>query len=861
MVDAPVSKRRFSRRQIRSALIFGGGGLLALVLSVVGWKLFASMQASSAATAQQELEEQAAAYAEKIATHFRELNDELGQLAKSTEIVSAFTSPDDEKLKTLAEAKQSQFSHALKLRFIRTGNYVLDNESVPPLSFGSLDLLKRAESNDKPVSVEGYLIGGPKQHLVMLRRIRGGEGDLLGFAHLSLDVKLAEESVSALQLSSAYLELQQGVGKRAIALAKKGQASLKSGQSVSSQVEATRWNVVFWTGSGGASSEGGTGLPLALIGAVVLIVLVVIAGLFFVKRRGGDGEDEESEIVYAGAVKAIMDGAHPGMEKMVPNLPASSGASVEVKPISKGEVGDDITMIIKKEDLKAAGDTSEMLDLTQADAAPQTPASSEPPPASTPAPASEAAPTVTDGGGGGSVDISADIFRAYDIRGVVDKNLSAGVVEKIGQSIGSEAGARGQNVIAVGRDGRNSSPELSAALIAGLKASGRDVIDVGVVPTPVLYFATHHLEVNSGVMLTGSHNGPEYNGLKIVLGGETLSEEAIQSIYKRITDNDFESGAGNVQSSEIIADYVRRVSEDIPVALGSSYKIVVDCGNGVAAAVAPQLFKALGHDVVELHCEIDGNFPNHHPDPSQPENMQDLINKVAEEQADIGFAFDGDGDRLGVVDDQGNVIWPDRQLMLLAKDVLSRNQGAPIIFDVKCSRYLKAIIESNGGQPLMWKTGHSLIKGKMKEVDAPLAGEMSGHIFFKERWYGFDDAIYTAARVLEVLMNAKVKPSETFAQMPEGVSTPELRLDLPESEHQAFMSELQGKVAMEGATVIDIDGYRIEFEDGWGLIRPSNTTPCLVMRFEAESQASLERIQGEFRTMLLSINAGLQLPF
>ena len=552
-----------------------------------------------------------------------------------------------------------------------------------------------------------------------------------------------------------------------------------------------------------------------------------------------------------------MDGAHPGMEQMVPNLPASDGNKIAAQPVSQGQLGDDITMMIKAADLKSAAAESEMLDLTQ----PETPAPpadtpAEATPATSPAPAKTAPAKAPDGN-----EISAEIFRVYDIRGIVGENLDADIVTRIGQAIGSEAGLRGQTAVIVGRDGRTSSPELAEALILGLSNSGRDVIDIGMVPTPVLYYATHFLDVNSGVMLTGSHNGPEYNGLKIVLDGETLAEDGIQAIYKRIIDNNYETGQGSQQSKEIIADYVRRISEDIPVALGGAFKIVVDCGNGVAGAVAPQLLRALGHDVIELYCDVDGNFPNHQPDPSQPENLQSLIDKVKEEQADLGFAFDGDGDRLGVVDEQGKIIWPDRQLMLLTKDVLSREPGKPIIFDVKCSRYLKAIIESNGGQPLMWKTGHSLIKRKMKEVNAPLAGEMSGHIFFKERWYGFDDAIYTAARLLEVLMNAKAKPSETFAEMPEGLSTPELRIDLPESAHQSFMTDLQGKMSFEGAEVIEIDGYRVEFSDGWGLIRPSNTTPCLVLRFEAENQQALDRIQGDFRKVLLSINSDLQLPF
>jgi phosphomannomutase/phosphoglucomutase len=362
-------------------------------------------------------------------------------------------------------------------------------------------------------------------------------------------------------------------------------------------------------------------------------------------------------------------------------------------------------------------------------------------------------------------------------------------------------------------------------------------------------------------MITGSHNPPAYNGLKIMLGGETLSGEDIQAIYNRIKTNNFNTGEGDLQIADISADYLRRVSEDIPVALGKSFKIVIDCGNGVAGSLAPQLFRALGHDVEELYCEVDGNFPNHHPDPSQPENLEELIAKVKEGQADIGFAFDGDGDRLGVIDGEGNIIWPDRQLMLMARDVLSRNQGAKIIFDVKCSRHLKTIIEASGGEPLMWKTGHSLIKSKMKEVDAPLAGEMSGHIFFKERWYGFDDAMYAAARLVEILTNYDGKPVDAFAELPGGIATPELRLDMVETEHAGFMQALQDKMPFEGAEVVDIDGLRIEYADGWGLIRPSNTSPCLVMRFEADNQTAMERIQSEFRGAISQINPELQIPF
>jgi phosphomannomutase/phosphoglucomutase len=537
-------------------------------------------------------------------------------------------------------------------------------------------------------------------------------------------------------------------------------------------------------------------------------------------------------------------------------------------PVSQGMTGDDITMIARKDAPRpAATPASAAAARPAAKTAPKpNPRSEAPtdPGAGAPArkkTAAPAAPAPAEAKPGAAAEIPAGIFRAYDIRGVVGKTLTAPIVELIGRAIGSEAAARGQKQLAVGRDGRKSSPELTAALIRGLTAAGRDVIDVGVVPTPLLYFATHHLGTNSGVMVTGSHNGPEYNGIKIVLGGEALSEDSIQKLYRRAQAGDFESGTGETTSADVVADYIRRVSEDIPVALGNAYRIVVDCGNGVAGAVAPQLLRALGHDVLEICCEVDGSFPNHHPDPSQPENLEMLIGNVVETQADLGLAFDGDGDRLGVVDSGGNILWPDRQLMLLARDVLSRNPGAPIIFDVKCSRHLARIVEEAGGKPVMWRTGHSLIKAKMKAVEAPLAGEMSGHIFFKERWYGFDDALYTAARLIEVLMKTKQKPAEVFAALPQAVSTPELRVDLPEEKHGQFMDALGHAMTFSDATVVNIDGFRAEFADGWGLIRPSNTSPVLVLRFEADDEAALKRIQGEFRTRLLSVSADLKLPF
>ena len=460
------------------------------------------------------------------------------------------------------------------------------------------------------------------------------------------------------------------------------------------------------------------------------------------------------------------------------------------------------------------------------------------------------------------INISPVIFRAYDIRGVVGETLSASVVRDIGIAIGSEAYERRQQNIVVARDGRESSPELSKALVRGLQISGSQVIDIGMVPTPVLYFATHYLQTGSGVMLTGSHNAPEYNGLKIVLGGESLSGDAITSIRDRVVKRCFvDRKKGAVRNEDISAAYVRRIIDDVSVAQDRVFKVVVDCGNGVTGQLAPQIYRAMGHEVIELYCDVDGRFPHHQPDPSQPENLYALIDRVKQVRADLGLAFDGDGDRLGVVDDEGNIIWPDRQMMIFAKDVLSRHPGTPIIFDVKCSRYLQEVIRENGGKPLMSKTGHSLIKAKMQQTDALFAGEMSGHIFFKERWYGFDDALYAGARLLEILANAKMTPREIFAELPNCLATPELRIPLAEQYHTQIMDRLLKKMAFDGAEIINIDGARVNFSDGWGLIRPSNTSPYLVVRFEAENELALNRIQSAFRDLLHSVSAGLKLPF
>jgi phosphomannomutase / phosphoglucomutase len=457
------------------------------------------------------------------------------------------------------------------------------------------------------------------------------------------------------------------------------------------------------------------------------------------------------------------------------------------------------------------------------------------------------------------MQLPPDIFKAYDIRGIVGKTLTPPIVQAVGQALGSLALERGRDTIVVARDGRLSGPELARALSDGIRRSGANVIDIGMVTTPMSYFAAHELGTQCSVAVTGSHNPPDYNGLKMVIAGETLAGDAIAALKTRIERGNLKDGAGTYRTDDIETRYLDRIAGDVKVA--RPLKVAVDCGNGVAGAFAPALFRRLGCRVTELFCDVDGHFPNHHPDPSQPKNLQDLIRNLATTDNELGLAFDGDGDRLGVVTKDGHIIYPDRQLMLFAADMLARNPGALVIYDVKSTRNLKPWIVNHGGSPLLWKTGHSLIKLKMKESGALLAGEMSGHTFFKERWYGFDDGLYAGARLLEIL-SRNADPSAVLESLPESVSTPELNVPSGSESPHALIARLAEKATFPGATdIIRIDGLRVEYPDGFGLARASNTTPVIVLRFEADTEPALKRIQGEFRRVFAASAPGVSLPF
>jgi phosphomannomutase len=452
----------------------------------------------------------------------------------------------------------------------------------------------------------------------------------------------------------------------------------------------------------------------------------------------------------------------------------------------------------------------------------------------------------------------ASIFKAYDIRGVVGKSIDEHFAEHLGRAFGSEAVAAGERAVAVGRDGRLSGPGLAAALVTGLRSTGLDVVDIGAVTTPMLYYvaatrAQHGCR--SGIQVTGSHNPKDYNGFKMVMSGRAIYGEDIQRLRQRIEAEDYVRHAGRSATMDIVPEYSARIVSDCKLA--RRMKIVVDSGNGIPGATAPAILRALGCEVIDLYSRVDGDFPNHHPDPSKPENLADLIKVVHATDAELGLAFDGDGDRLGVVTRDGQIVYPDRQVMFFARDILQRHAGATIIFDVKCSQRLPVVIREAGGVPLMWKTGHSLIKAKLKETGAPFAGEMSGHLFFGERWYGFDDAMYTAARLLEIVSRSP-DPSALLNALPTSFSTPELNVPCAEGEHHRVVAELlaraaDGRLIFEGGELGTIDGLRVDFADGFSLVRASNTTPVLVLRFEGHTPAALTRIEAQMMAALRSV--------
>lgn len=809
-------------------------GLAIAVLAIVAMFLLPQLGTEqSGGNGNDQVQNEARKAASKIAAHYTDKLKAISSELDNAQTTDLLSRQDQDEIDAYLKQVSENNKEVLGIHLLNANEWSYQPGLTPPITYASMALLDKARESGKAPRPEALLFGSKNQHIAWVLPVSLNNEEktrayyLVGLAHSFLKSSLKQIPPA----EGVQLIIRQPVQKgNDLILAK--QAGTVDGRKISLAIPGTRWQLDYVNGESRQDTGNANNTMLIAAAAAVLVLLAVIALLFKKKSRqpepepmlGGAAENFDFDGDVDKTVTRYLEKTTTGAVKKAP----VADESIEDQALAgAGEVDDDF------------GDVFGELDDDPA--------------------AADSAPTVEEDTADAS-SIPAEIFRMYDIRG---KAITPDLARSIGQAIGSEAFDRGQQSIVVGRDGRQSSPELAKALIEGIRSSGRDVIDVGMVPTPLVYYATHYLETGSGVMVTASHNPKEHNGFKIVLDGKALSEDGIQGIRKRVESNDFQHGAGNLQNVEVDAEYIRKVTEDIPVALGTSYKLVIDCGNGVAGNIAPRLFNALGHDIVELYCEVDGEFPNHHPDPSQLENMQALIDAVKENSADLGLAFDGDGDRLGVVDANGQVYWPDQLSILFAQQILKDKAGATIIYDVKCSSLLGKAITEAGGNPLMSRTGHSLMRAKIAETDAALATDMSGHIFFNDRWFGFDDAMYSGARLLELLMASGKSPTEVLAELPVMVTTPEIRVELPAGKSgQQFMEQLSASGAdFAGASLVTIDGIRAEYDDGWGLVRASNTLPVLTLRFEAQDDAAMQRIQSVFRSILTEQDSSLELPF
>ena len=783
----------------------------------------------------------------------------LSSLAKDPDVARLLMSGNSNAIQAKEKSLLNLYPEAISVRLLPPGIEDVDLQASPPIGYAALTQIRAAEQGEQAPPTEVHQLNSSQRHVNIVRRVMDPSGSqVVGNIMLSLSNNVLQGILDKLQGLNGYIELEQtGIRGSRVRIAAAGNQALKQGDAERAfKIGDSRWQAAYWPAVSSTEYLGSMaiwvlGAFLSAATAITAVIMVLFrrlnsalrlnqASLAALMKDYRDGcvrndypsglvEAQESVRFMTRLARNIPDAAPGGTaaraEKAEPDThaPDNEGERAAESYLTDGmpSVFEGVVPgynVIVEEDA---------LDIEQQDEE--------------------------------EASIDASIFRAYDIRGVVDRTLTVAAVKLIGSAIGSEALQRGRDTIVVGRDGRLSGPKLVEALIAGITDTGCNVKDIGSVPTPVLYFATHYLDTLSGVVVTGSHNPPDYNGLKIVIDGETLSGESIQQLRERIEARNFISGQGSVETLDIVPHYLERVCSDIRV--DKPILVAVDCGNGVAGGVILKLLHRLGCSVIELFCKVDGNFPNHHPDPSKPENLQDLINAVTASEADLGLAFDGDGDRLGVISSDGTIVWSDRVLMLYAMDILARNPGGQIIYDVKCTRNLDTVIREHGGEPLMWKTGHSFIKAKIRETGALLAGEMSGHIFFGERWYGFDDALYAAARLLEILGKDVRPAAEIFASLPDSVNTPELNVAMQEGEPPVFMRRLMESAHFDGATVSTIDGVRADYADGFGLVRASNTTPVLVLRFEADNDEALQRIMGEFRRVMLQVDDGLKLPF
>lgn len=773
---------------------------------------------------------------------------QLAALADSNQLQTLLASPEP----AAVNHWQNQVSESLPavqgLCLLLTLPQAPASADCLPISFATLASLRQL--NTQPRSDLAMMQPGSEQaHILLARRVSAAD-----YPEATLVMMLKpgwlDEVIDDSFVAGGYAQIEQGK-KSATMLTAWGNPQGKAETAAYSQsVEGSYWTLKFWPQPSVAQSGG----LLFIAISVLLIVAWLLREWWFASLLCGDAKALQQQLndleqqqlkpaypVISSELRPVSEHIH---DLVIP--PRKAGPAKSEKPTQ--------TVVEPAEEVLLSSDPEQIVEHALEQASKQDTEAAKPIPNELEFDTQEApktAPSLPD----------RAIFRQYDVRGKVGPQLNAEVMQQLGQAVGSEALDQSQHKLVLGRDGRLSSDSLTEAFIKGVLSSGCDVIDIGQVPTPMVYFGCEHLETHTGAMITGSHNPTDYNGLKIVIAGKTLLGEAVQRLYQRIKDSRLKKGQGQLSRDNIKQAYIDRIKNEI--SLPRTMRIVVDCGNGVAGNVAPDLFRALGCEVTELFCEVDGSFPNHHPDPGQPENMQDLIKIVQADEAELGLAYDGDGDRLGVVDAEGNIIWPDRLLLLMAQYLLVEQPGATVLYDVKCTNMLDDVIGRAGGNPVMTPSGHSVIKSLMLEHDAMLAGEMTGHFFFRDRWYGFDDALYSAARLLELLAADPLErtPTEVFAALPSRVSTPEIIVEMAEGESHRFIEQLQANVEFVGGKLSTVDGIRVDYPKGWGLVRASNTMPGLTLRFEAASQEELEHIKQEFIQQMLQIKPTLSLLF
>ncbi len=796
------------------------------------------------------------------------LDNTLQKMVRSPELIAAISQADLVRAKQIVQQMGSYFPDAMAFRLLLPGDHKPDTSIEPHMGYADLDLVQSTFLKPQLPLIQG--IKGKNRHLAMTRAVQNDTQNIAVIL-ASIDFNKIINSLHTIQDSRLLVELSQ----TDLVIASQGNATLKEATAIGIiPVAHTPWTISYWYDTSYDFSF------LSLILSIILIPAFIAALVCYIYYRKLEMYLIEDQRVLLKVAKDLLLNKRPGSYPV--NLQEMNhfiSAIIQFKRvIDSGDLEQEDPELHaqqQKQDLELQLGTDSMFSETS-EMNPSSFFAAQDTPNAQPEKEMGFAialddnetdtPTDTTNSTNDLTKSSTEqstnsVFRAYDIRGIVDAVLTKELIFDIGRAIGSEAVERDIKSIALARDGRISSPTLSTALAEGILTTGVDIIDIGMVPTPVLYFAAQHCDSRSGVMLTASHNPANYNGVKVVLDGETLAGEQIQSLRKRIAAQHFQNNpAGSLTENKLLSnEYIGTLTDNMRIA--RPMKIVIDAGNGVAGELAPIVLKTLGCEVIELFCDIDGTFPNHAPDPSQPENYTDLIAAVGHFQADVGLCFDGDGDRLGIVDSSGKIIWPDRQMMLFSTHILAGNPGSEIIYDVKCTRLLAEHIQKLGGRASIWKTGHSFMKARLKETGAIFAGEMSGHLFFNDRWYGFDDGIYAAARLMEILSEDSRTSAEVFADFPDSINTPEINIPLDEGVNMALIKQLLNKANFPDGRITDIDGLRVDFADGFGLVRASNTTPALVVRFEGDNQAALTRIQTQFRQLLLEVKADLSLPF